>query len=103
MPSDAATARLDQLAAEWPNHMELIDNLRSQYEHRSRHELQRKHAVEQDDEAEQELIEHRQIRMAVLEAERESLLTLRERGAISDEVHRVVERDLDLEELRMEV
>jgi monovalent cation/hydrogen antiporter len=101
--ADAATARLDQLAAEWPNHMELIDNLRSQYEHRSRHELQRKHAVEQDEEAEQELIEHRQIRMAVLEAERESLLTLRERGAISDEAHRIVERDLDLEELRMEV
>ena len=41
--------------------------------------------------------------MAVLAAERESLLTLRERGAISEEVHRVVERDLDLEELRMEV
>jgi hypothetical protein len=41
--------------------------------------------------------------MAVLSAERESLTILRERGAISDDIHRRVERDLDLEELRMEV
>ena len=88
---------------ESPDHLELIQNLRSQYQHRTAHELQRKHSGEHDEEGEQELIEHRQIRMAVLAAERESLLTLRERGAISEEVHRVVERDLDLEELRMEV
>ena len=36
--------------------------------------------AEQDEEAEQELLEHRQIRLAVLTAERESLLALRERG-----------------------
>ena len=88
---------------ETPDHLELIQNLRSQYQHRTQHELQRKHSGEHDEEGEQELIEHRQIRMAVLAAERESLLTLRERGAISEEVYRVVERDLDLEELRMEV
>ena len=54
------------------------------------------------DEGEQELLEHRQIRGAVIEAEREALLELRERGAVSDDVFRRVERDLDLEELRME-
>jgi len=101
--ADAATDRLDQLAAEWPGHLELIDNLRAQYDHRTRHERQRKHPEERDEDAEQELIEHRQIRVAVLVAEREALLTLRERGAISDDVHRTIERDLDLEELRMEV
>jgi hypothetical protein len=41
--------------------------------------------------------------MSVLMAEREALSMLRERGAISDDVHRTLERDLDLEELRMEV
>ena len=101
--SESALVRLDELAVETPDHLELIQNLRSQYQHRTQHELQRKHSGEHDEEGEQELIEHRQIRMAVLAAERESLLTLRERGAISEEVHRVVERDLDLEELRMEV
>jgi CPA1 family monovalent cation:H+ antiporter len=101
--SESAIVRLDELAADVPGHLELIQNLRSQYQHRTQHELQRKHDGQHDEESEQELIEHRRIRMAVLEAERESLLTLRERGAISEEVHRVVERDLDLEELRMEV
>ena len=101
--ADAATDRLDELAAQWPGHLELIDNLRAQYDHRTRHERQRKHPEERDEAAEQERIEHRQIRMAVLMAERDALLALRERGAISDDVHRLLERDLDLEELRMEV
>ncbi|HET7472528.1 MAG TPA: Na+/H+ antiporter [Candidatus Limnocylindrales bacterium] len=99
--SDAATARLDDLAAEWPGHLELIDNLRAQYGHRARHAEIRQGPAESDEE-EQELIEHRQIRMGVLMAEREALLNLRDRGAISDDIFRKVERDLDLEEIRME-
>ena len=101
--SDAATARLDDLAAEWPGHLELIDNLRAQYSHQTRHAEIRQDHAEGDEEHEQELIEHRQIRMGVLTAEREALLNLRDRGAISDEIYRRVERDLDLEEIRMEV
>ena len=103
--ADAAVARLDQLGEEWPDHRELIDTLRAQYGHRSHHAELRRATDDADDDtnAEQELLEHRQIRVAVLNAERGALLTLRERGAISDEVHRRVERDLDLEELRMEV
>ena len=100
--SDAATARLDDLAAEWPGHLELIDNLRAQYSHQSRHAAVRQDAEDSSEEAEQELIEHRQIRMGVLTAEREALITLRDRGAISDQIFRLVERDLDLEEIRME-
>jgi monovalent cation/hydrogen antiporter len=101
--AEAATARLDDLEMEWPGHRELIDNLRAQYDHRTHHAEIDRDGNGRDEEAEQELIEHRQIRMAVLMAEREALLALRERGAIPDEVHRRVERDLDLEELRMEV
>jgi monovalent cation/hydrogen antiporter len=101
--ADAATVRLGELAAEWPDHLELIDRLKGQYEDRTRHAVVQKHAETRDDAADQELIEHRQIRVAVLDAERESLLTLRDRGAIADEVYRVVERELDLEEVRMEV
>lgn len=100
--SDAASARLEDLASEWPGHMELIDTLRAQYSHRTRHAELRQDRAEEDEDAEQELLEHRQIRLAVLNAERESLLNLRERAAISDEIFRRVERDLDLEELRME-
>lgn len=95
---EAAVARIEELATEWPGHLELIDTLRGQYSHRVTH-------IERDlpqSEAEQELIEHRQIRRAVIDAEREAILRMREEGAISDEAFRRVERDLDLEELRME-
>ena len=36
------------------------------------------------------------------QAERDALLDLRDTGQISDDVLRLVERELDLEELRME-
>ncbi len=101
--ADAATARLDDLARAWPGHLELIDTLRAQYSHRSHHAELRQDRAEQDEDAEQELLEHRQIRVAVLDAEREALIALRDRAAISDDIFRRVERDLDLEELRMEV
>jgi monovalent cation/hydrogen antiporter len=101
--SEAALERLEGLAIEWPGHLELIERLKAQYQDRTRHAVVAKHPEQRDAAAEQELIEHRQIRTAVLSAEREALLTLRERGAIADEVHRIVEHDLDLEDLRMEV
>jgi CPA1 family monovalent cation:H+ antiporter len=100
--ADAATARIEGLATEWPDHLELIDNLRATYSHRTRHAEQRQESAEHDEDEEQELLEHRRIRLEVLGAEREALHNLRERGAISDHVFRRVERDLDLEELRME-
>jgi hypothetical protein len=48
------------------------------------------------------LLEHRLICRAVIDAERTAMLRLRERGEINDETWRRLERDLDLEELRME-
>jgi hypothetical protein len=38
----------------------------------------------------------------VIDAERAAIIELREHGDISDDAWRTVERDLDLEELRME-
>ena len=52
--------------------------------------------------AEQEILEHGLIKQAVIDAERQAVLELRERGEIGDEAWRRVERDLDLEELRLE-
>jgi monovalent cation/hydrogen antiporter len=98
--AEAAVARLDELAVEWPTHMELIDQLRGIYQHRTRHADAHRHGT--SGAAEQELLEHRQIRHAVIEAERQAAIEMRDRGIISDEVLRAIERDLDLEELRME-
>ncbi len=44
----------------------------------------------------------RQLRLKLIDAERSAVIELRDQGEISDEVLRIVERDLDLEELRVE-
>jgi CPA1 family monovalent cation:H+ antiporter len=97
---DEALGRLDELYEKWPGHRPLIEQLRAAYRHRAEHHEQV--ADGRASEAEQELIEHRQIRRDVIDAQREALLDMRDRGAIDDDVLRNIERDLDLEELRME-
>ncbi|HEY7737143.1 MAG TPA: Na+/H+ antiporter [Candidatus Limnocylindrales bacterium] len=97
---EAALNVLAELELRWPGHRELVDQLRSQYEHRASHVETNGHGPA--DEQETELYEHRQIRRAVIDAEREAVILLRDDGVISDAVLRVIERDLDLEELRME-
>ena len=52
------------------------------------------------DESEQELLDHLEIRNAVLFSEREAIIRLRDDGVISDDVLHRVERDLDLEAVR---
>jgi CPA1 family monovalent cation:H+ antiporter len=99
--AEAAVARLDELTAEWPTHQPLIDTLRTQYLDRASH-FEELPAETSPDTAEQELLEHRQIRRAVLDAERQAVLDLRRRGALDDEAWRHIERDLDLEDLRLD-
>jgi len=97
---EAATRRVDQLYPVWPGHRPLLDQLRETYRHRSEHvERQRDAAGDGED---QELIEHREIRRTVIDAEREALLRLRAEGEINDHVLRELERELDLEERRMD-
>src|SRR5881397_2510392 len=97
---DEALRRIDDLEKKWPNHRPLIDQLRTSYRHRAEHEEQLHEAP--GNEAEQELVEHRQIRSEVIDAQREALSAMRDRGAIDDDVLRSIERELDLEEIRME-
>ena len=99
--AEAAATRIEELAGEWPGHMELIDALRAQYSHRAS-DIEQHQGGAAADESEQELLEHRLIRSDVIDAEREAILRLRETGGLSDDAFRRIERDLDLEELRME-
>ena len=96
----AAVARLDELAGEWPGHLELIDQLRERQRHATEH-------FEHDHEAgeaptDPEAVEHGAIQRAVIDAQRLAVIDLRDRGVIGDEALRRVERSLDLEELRRE-
>jgi len=95
-----ALRRIDELETKWPDHKPLIDQLRTSYQHRAEHEEQLHEAP--GNEAEQELVEHRQIRSDVIDAQRDALVAMRDRGAIDDDVLRAIERELDLEEIRME-
>ncbi len=99
--AEAAVNRIEELASEWPGHMELIDALRAQYNHRAS-DIEQHHGNGAADESEEELLEHRQIRSAVIDSEREAILRMHETGGLGDDVFRRIERDLDLEELRME-
>jgi len=100
LTAEAALSRLDELASEWPDHKELIDSLRAQYDHRASH-AELKHS-EEPGAAEKELLEHAQIRRELIEAERRAAFDLHERAVIDDKLLRRIERDLDLEEIRTE-
>ena len=93
---DAALERLDDLAIEYPDHLQLVDQLRARFTHEA------EHATDDGDigDAERELLDHQAIRAAVIEAQRESIIRLRDDGAIGDHALRLVERDLDLEVLQ---
>jgi CPA1 family monovalent cation:H+ antiporter len=105
---NAACKRIEKLGQEWPTHLPLIETLQAQYRHRATH-LSDRQSDEIDENglplsqsAEEEMLEHGQIKRAVIDAERAAILELRQRGEIGDQVWRRVERDLDLEELRLE-
>jgi CPA1 family monovalent cation:H+ antiporter len=97
---DAAVGRIDELYPVWPGHHPLLDEMREKYRHRSEHAKTQRESS--SDTANQELIEHREIRRTVADAEREALFRLRTDGAIDDDVLRKLERELDLEEQRGE-
>jgi CPA1 family monovalent cation:H+ antiporter len=52
------------------------------------------------DEAQKEALDHRAIRAAILLAQREAVIQLRDDGVINDETLRRIELELDLEAVR---
>jgi len=106
--TEAALVRLEDLRGEVPGHLPLLDQLKERYEHRGEHlvhEDRDEPPAEDPDEMtpqEVEEMEHDEIRRSVISAERLAVLELRDRGEISDDTLRRIERDLDLDELRSE-
>ena len=98
---EAATRRIDQLYPVWPDHRPLLDRLRETYAHRSEH-VERQRDASGSGEEDREIIEHREIQRTVIDSEREALLRLRAEGAIDDDVLRALERELDLDERRID-
>jgi monovalent cation/hydrogen antiporter len=96
--ADAALARLEELRLEYPGHLPLIDQIRDSLEHEVTHVSPGEDVAV--DEAEQEQLDHRAIRVAVLLAQREAVIQLRDQRVINDETLRRIEVELDLEAVR---
>ena len=101
--SVAYAAGLDEVARlrdRWPGHLPLLDRLESGLRDRTEHLA----TQDPDETAErrQERVEHEEIQRGVINAERTAVTEMRDRGEINDATLREIERELDLEELRME-
>jgi CPA1 family monovalent cation:H+ antiporter len=96
----AGLDELDRQREAWSDHQPLLDRLASGLRDRSEHLA----TDDPDETAErrQERIEHEQIQLAVIAAQRMAVIDLRDSGQINDETLRVIERELDFEEIRME-
>ena len=99
---EAGLAEVERQRELWPDHAPLMDRIQASLEDRREHL-----AIDTDDENEtadrhQERVEHQQIQLAIVRAQRNAVIDLRDGGEINDETLREVERELDLEELRME-
>jgi Na+/H+ antiporter len=96
----AGLDEIERARLQWTTHGPLLDRLESGLRDRTRHL-----ATEDADETaerRQERIEHEEIQRGVIGAQRTAIIDLRDRGEINDLVLRAIEKELDLEELRME-
>jgi monovalent cation/hydrogen antiporter len=96
----AGLDEIDRARPDWPTHKPLLDRMESGLQDRTQHLATED--PEETAERRQERIEHEQIQRGVIAAQRTAVIELRDRGEINDETLRVIERELDLEELRME-
>jgi Na+/H+ antiporter len=96
----AGLDEIDRARPAWPTHQPLLDRLESGLRDRTQHLATED--PEETAERRQERVEHEEIQRAVIAAQRTAVIELRDRGEINDETLRVIERELDLEELRME-
>ncbi|HEX2412636.1 MAG TPA: Na+/H+ antiporter [Solirubrobacteraceae bacterium] len=100
---DVALARLDELAAEEWTYDETAERMRKLYEYRSRRFAARAGETEGGDGIEHRSLKYQKMVRSVLAAQRVELVRLRNAGDISNEVMHRLERELDLEEERLEI
>ena len=98
----AAIARIDEVSEEDWVRPASAERLRGQYEFRVRRFTAR---FDADDpgEIEDGSMAYQRLRREVLDAERQEIIRLRNTGAINDELMHRIERDLDLEDARLDV
>ena len=96
----AGLAEIERARPLWPTHQPLLDRLESGLTDRTQHL-----ATDDPEETEehiQERLEHEEIQRGVIASQRMAVIALRDRSQINDQTLRTIERELDLEEIRME-
>jgi monovalent cation/hydrogen antiporter len=98
----AAIDSLDQLEEEDWTRDDTIERVRALYEFRKRRFAAQAGKIE-DDGIEERSLSYQRLMHIIFSAQRQALIGLRNEGQISSEVMRRIERELDLEESRLEV
>ncbi len=101
--AEAALAALDGLAAEDWARDDTVERLRGMYSYRRRRFATMSGELEDEDGIVDRSLAYQRLMHAVIEAQRAAIVRLRNERMISGDVMRRVERDLDLEESRLEV
>jgi monovalent cation/hydrogen antiporter len=99
----AALDRLDELAIEDWTRDDTIDRVRGMYEFRQRRVKVRAGKVEDEDGIEERSLAYQRLMHELYSAQRRAVVQLRNGGEISNDVMHRIERELDLEESRLEV
>jgi Na+/H+ antiporter len=99
----AALRRLDELREEEWTRDETIDRMRGMYEYRTRRFRARFDGSEDGEGYEARSEVYQRMVREVLQAERETIVEMRNAGVISSETMNRIERDLDLEDSRLEI
>jgi CPA1 family monovalent cation:H+ antiporter len=100
--ADAAVARLGELESEDWVREDTASRLRGLYEFR-KNRFASRFDENSDGEIEQQSQSYQRLRRELLEAERSAIVDLRRAGVISSDVERRLQRDLDLEDARLEI
>src|SRR5947207_3405752 len=100
--ADSAIARLDELIDEDWVRDETAERLRGLYDFR-RNRFSSRLDPDGDGTLDERSADYQRLRRELLDAEREAVVDLRRTGRIDDDVMRRVVRDLDLEDLRLDV
>jgi Na+/H+ antiporter len=100
--TDAALARLEELAGEGWTRDDTVERQRGLYQFR-RQRLKARGGYLADDGYQDRSLAYQRLVRELLEAQRREIVLLRNQGEISNEVMHRIERDLDLEDSRLEI
>ena len=102
--AEAALERLEHLASEDWTREDTVDRARRMYEYRRRRFAAQQDGADGDSMAiEERSLAYQRLVQELIAAQRRALVELRKQGAINDEVMRRIQRELDLEESRLEI